>query len=53
MSKGDDREDENKKGNDTRKIKLVTEGISFITCPIHNIKYPKGRQCPNCATDKK
>ena len=22
--------------------------LTFLTCPIHNIKYPKGASCPIC-----
>jgi hypothetical protein len=24
------------------------DDLSFITCPTHNIKYPKGASCPLC-----
>jgi hypothetical protein len=26
---------------------------TFLTCPKHGIKYPKGSECPKCAMEKK
>ena len=27
--------------------------FTFITCPKHGIRYPKGSVCPKCAAEKK
>jgi len=32
---------------------ILTEGITFITCPIHNYSYPKGSLCPKCEIQEK
>ncbi|MHA1874876.1 MAG: hypothetical protein ACTSUC_00350 [Promethearchaeota archaeon] len=31
-----------------KKKEAVTEGITYIECPIHHIRYPKGSSCPKC-----
>lgn len=28
--------------------KIIKDDLTFLTCPIHNIKYPKGASCPVC-----
>ena len=49
MNKEKDQEDVHKNDDYNRAIK----GITFITCPIHNISYPKGSTCPQCDSDKR
>ncbi len=26
--------------------------LTFLTCPIHKIPYPKGASCPQCSKDR-
>lgn len=43
-------EKENKKGKPDR---IVQEELTFITCPKHGVRYPKGSACPKCIAESK
>lgn len=44
---------EPKKEDKKKKPEMLTEGITFLTCPIHNLSYPKGATCPKCDAEDK
>ena len=31
------------------KPKIEKRDLTYLTCPIHNIQYPKGASCPQCS----
>ena len=38
--------------DDKEENKRLTEGLSWLECPIHNIPYPSGAECPSCKTER-
>ncbi len=28
-------------------------GMDWVTCPRHNVSYPKGAQCPKCEEERR
>ena len=51
-NKDNDKEKKKKEYEEKKKI-IISEGINFVNCPIHDLKYPKGTTCPACEADKK
>lgn len=52
-----DSEKKNPKKDDDKKNThlppdIITKGITFVTCPIHNLPYPKGASCHKCDIQK-
>ncbi len=43
-------EKKDKKNDD---MKLHTSNLDYILCPTHNIRYPKGANCPMCEKEEK
>lgn len=46
--KNNEKKKESQKDDKKKKPEILTEGITFLTCPIHNFSYPKGTTCPKC-----
>ncbi len=40
--------DEKPKPTPKPQKKTVNDSLTFITCPIHKVPYPKGGSCPMC-----
>ena len=45
-------EKENSKGKPGG-IEIEQRELTFVTCPKHGTKYPKGSACPKCVADSK
>lgn len=42
---------DNKEKN--RQNEIQKKELDFVTCPLHNVTYPKGSSCPSCKAVRK